>query len=434
MILSVAVIVTFTGSLAIAQEAANKQPIAVRAARLFDGTGAEPVSPGIVVVKDGKILAAGRDGDLSVPADARRIDLGDATLLPGLIDAHTHLVGRTLGDPAQETSIVRDYPSFGAILGVVNAQKTLAAGFTTVRNVGAHNFDDMALRKAIDEGIVPGPRMRNAGHGLSITGGHGDANGYRPGLLEGSVKTGLANGPDEVRAAVRNQIKYGADLIKVMATGGVLSEGDAVGETQYTFEELKAIVEEATKLGRKVAAHAHGTEGIKIATRAGVASIEHGSFLDDEGASLMAQHGTYMVPTLVAGERVEKAAKDGILKGLRAEKAHAAANGMRAAIRRAVQYRVPIALGTDAGVTPHGANAREFILLVEWGGMSPKDALVAGTLHGAKLLGWDDRIGSLAPSKWADIVAVAGDPTRDIHQMEKPTFVMKGGVVFKSEH
>jgi imidazolonepropionase-like amidohydrolase len=408
------------------------ETIAIRGARLFDGTGGAVVSPGVVVVRNDKIIVAGKVGALEIPQGAREIDLGDVTLLPGLIDAHTHIIGRMLGDPAQEMAAVRDPESFGAILGVVNARETLMAGVTTIRNLGAHNFDDMALRKAINDGHIPGPRIRAAGHGLSITSGHGDANGYRPGVLEGSIKTGIANGPDECRAAVRYQIKYGADVIKVMATGGVLSEGDAVGETQYTQEEMRAIVDEATKLGRKVAAHAHGAEGIKIASAAGVASIEHGSFLDEEGASLMARNGTYLVPTLVAGERVEKAAKDGVLKGLRAEKAHAAAEAMRTAIRRAVAHNVPIAVGTDSGVTPHGANAREFQLLVEWGGIDPKDAIVAGTRNGARLLGWDDRIGTLEHGKLADVIAVEGDPTKDIKALGKAVFVMKNGVIHKS--
>jgi imidazolonepropionase-like amidohydrolase len=244
---------------------------------------------------------------------------------------------------------------------------------------------------------------------------------------------GVANGPEEIRAAVRQQIKYGADVIKTCATGGVLSEGDAVGATQYSYEELKALVEEANKLDRKVAAHAHGTEGIKIATRAGVSSIEHGSFLDEEGARLMKDRGTFLVPTLMAGEAVERAAKNGVLKGLRAEKALAAGEHVRQAIKIAVANKLNIALGTDAGVIPHGTNAREFFLLVDWGGMSNMDAIVAGTMNGAKLLGWDTRLGSLTVGKWADIVAVSGDPLKDIHAMEKPVFVMKNGVVYRKD-
>src|SRR5471032_776235 len=214
-------------------------------------------------------------------------------------------------------------------------------GFTTVRNVGAPNFDDVSLRHAIEMGYVPGPRMRTAAHSIGITGGHCDENGYKPGLFDGDFKTGIADGPDQIRAAVRYQAKYGADVIKTCATGGVLSEGDAVGVPQYTYEEMKALVDESTKLERKVAAHAHGAEGIKIAVRAGVASIEHGSFLDEEGARMMAAKGTYLVPTMSAGEAAENAAKSGVLKGLRAEKALAAAAAMRNAVKIAVRDGVP---------------------------------------------------------------------------------------------
>ena len=406
--------------------------IVLRAARLINGTGQTPISSAIVVVTDDKITAVGPAGSVRVPSGARIIDLGEATLLPGFIDAHTHLIGRVLGDPEGETSAVRDYESFSAILSVSNARDTLMAGFTTVRNVGASGrFDDLALRKAINEGWIPGPRMQTAAHAIGITGGHCDTNGYRPGLLNRSIEDGIANGPDEIRAAVRYQVKYGADLIKTCATGGVLSEGDAVGATQYSYEELKAMVDEATKLERKVAAHAHGTEGIKFATRAGVASIEHGSFLDEEGARMMAQRGTFLVPTMMAGEAAERAAKTGVLKGLRAEKALAAAAAQRRAIKIAIANKVSIALGTDAGVIPHGTNAREFVLMVDLGGMSPMDSIVAGTLNCAKLLGWDKNLGSLTPGKWADIVAVPGDPLKDIHNMEKAIFVMKNGVIYK---
>lgn len=410
----------------------GKGLVVLRAARLIDGMGTAPILNAVVIVTDEKITAVGTASDVRLPRGARIIDLGDVTLLPGFVDAHTHIIGRVLGDPDIETAAVRDYEAFGAILSVGNARDTLMAGFTTVRNVGASGrFDDMALRKAINEGWVPGPRMQAAGHSLGITGGHCDSNGYRPGLMDRSIEDGIANSPDEIRAAVRFQVKYGADVIKTCATGGVLSEGDAVGTTQYNYEEMKAMVDEATKLERKVAAHAHGTEGIKIATRAGVASIEHGSFMDEEGARLMAQRGTFLVPTMMAGEAVERAAKAGIVKGLRAEKALAAAAAMRNGIKIAVANKVPIALGTDAGVIPHGTNAREFVLMVEWGGMSPMESIVAGTLNGSKLLGWDKNLGSLTAGKWADIVAVSGDPLKDIHNMQKVVFVMKNGVIYK---
>ncbi len=422
-----------TATIAHAQEAKGSGTVALRAARVIDGTGAAPILNGVVVITDDKIVAVGKQGSVNVPAAARIIDLGDATILPGFIDAHTHIVGRELNDPLSPDAAVRDYEAVGAIIGVANAQKTLLGGFTTIRNVGASNFDDMALRKVIGEGGVIGPRMQNAGHAIGITGGHCDENGFKPGLMDGNPQTGVADGPDQIRAAVRYQAKYGADVIKTCATGGVLSDGDAVGVPQYTYEEMKALVDEATKLERKVAAHAHGAEGIKIAVRAGVASIEHGSFLDEEGAKMMVQRGTYLVPTLSAGEAVEKAAKSGVLKGLRAEKGLAAAAAMRNGVKIAVRNGVPIALGTDAGVGPHGANGHEFSLMVEWAGMTPMQAIVAGTMNGAKLLGWDNRIGSLAAGKLADIVAVPGDPLRDIHVMEKASFVMKNGFVYKSQ-
>jgi imidazolonepropionase-like amidohydrolase len=410
----------------------GKGTVVLKAARLIDGTGAAPVTNAVVVVTDNMITAVGTAGSVSVPPDAKTIDLGDVTLMPGFIDAHTHLVGRVLGDPAGDNAPVRDFESFAAILSVQNARATLLAGFTSVRNVGASGkFDDMALRKAIDEGWTPGPRIMTAGHALGIRGGHCDENGFKPGLFDPGIEEGIADGPDQIRAAVRYQVKYGADVIKTCATGGVLSEGDAVGATQYSFEELKALVEEANKLERKVAAHAHGTEGIKLAVRAGVSSIEHGSFLDEEGARMMKERGTFLVPTLSASEGVERAAKSGVLKGLRAEKALAAAAAMRHAIRIAVANKVQIALGTDAGVVPHGTNAHEFVLMVQWGGMSNMDAIVAGTLNAARLLGWDKKLGSLSTGKWADIVAVAGDPAKDIESIQKVVFVMKNGVVYR---
>lgn len=412
----------------------GKGVVVLKAARLVDGTGAAPITNAVLIVNDNKITAVGDARSVQVPAGAKVIDLGDVTLLPGFIDAHTHLVGRVLGDPEGDMSEVKDYESFGAILGVLHARDTLLAGFTSVRNVGASGrFDDMALRKAINEGWTIGPRMETAGHAIGITGGHCDENGFRPGVAEQSPLTGVADGPEQIRQAVRLQIKYGADVIKTCATGGVLSEGDAVGATQYSFEELKALVDEARKLDRKVAAHAHGTEGIKLAVRAGVSSIEHGSFLDEEGAAMMGQRGTFLVPTLSAAEAVERAAKTGVLKGLRAEKALAAAAAARHATKIAIAKGVQIALGTDAGVIPHGNNAREFFLMVDWGGMTNMQAIQAGTLNGAKLLGWDKNLGSLTVGKWADIVAVSGDPLKDIHAMERPVFVMKGGVIYRRD-
>jgi imidazolonepropionase-like amidohydrolase len=409
----------------------GKGTVVLKAARLIDGTGAPVINNAVVVITDNEIEGVGAAGSVRVPANARVIDLGDVTLMPGFIDAHTHLIGRTLGDPAGDNALVRDFQSFGAIISVQNARATLMAGFTTVRNVGADQFDDLALRKAIDEGWTQGPRMITAGHSIGIRGGHCDENAFRPGMFDPGIEEGIADGPDQVRAAVRYQIKYGATVIKTCATGGVLSEGTAVGATQYTFEELKTMVDEANKLERKVAAHAHGTEGIKIAVRAGVSSIEHGSFMDEEGARLMRERGTYYVATLSAAESVERAAKTGVLKGLRAEKALAAAAAVRKAIKLAVANKVQMAMGSDSGVVPHGTNGREFVLLVQWGGMSNMDAIVAGTSSNAKLIGWEKNVGSLTRGKWADIVAVSGDPLRDIENIQKVVFVMKNGIVYK---
>jgi imidazolonepropionase-like amidohydrolase len=407
--------------------------VVLHAARVIDGTGAAPIENGVVVVTDDRIVAVGRRGAVAEPAGARVVELGDATLLPGFIDAHVHIIGRSLGQPGAAEAAVHDFPGFSAIVGAENARRTLMAGFTSVRVLGSENFEDVALRKAIDEGWTVGPRMQVAGHAIGITGGHCDENGYRPGLMDGTPENGVADGVEQVRAAVRYQTKYGADVIKTCATGGVLSEGDAVGVAQYTLEELTALVDEAHRQERPVAAHAHGAEGIKIAVRAGVNSIEHGSFLDEEGARMMAQRGTFLVPTLSAGEAAMHAADTGVLTGLRAEKARAAGTAMRTAIRRALAAGVPIALGTDAGVGPHGANGHEFTLMHEWGGMTPMQVIVAGTSSAAKLLGWQARVGTLAAGRLADVVAVSGDPLQDVRRLEAPgvVFVMKNGVVEK---
>jgi imidazolonepropionase-like amidohydrolase len=408
--------------------------VVLRAARVIDGTGSAPIANGVVVVTDDRIVAVGTESSVRIPAGARRIDLGDATLLPGFIDLHVHLIGRALEDKGAAEQATRDYPGTAAIIGAEHARRTLLAGFTSVRNVGAAGFEDIGLRKAIEDGYVPGPRIQAVGHSLGITGGHCDENNYRPGLFDGSPASGIANGVDEVRAAVRYQVKYGADAIKTCATAGVLSAGSApVGVLQYTYEELKAMVDEATKIGVKVAAHAHGTEGIKVAARAGIASIEHGSFLDAEGARIMAEHGTVLVPTLMAGEAVLRAADAGQMPPYIAEKARAAATAMKNAPGIARAGGARIALGTDAGVGKHGENGHEFTLMVQWGGLTPMEAIVAGTSSAAAVLGWSERLGTLAAGKLADIVAVRGDPLRDVTTLERAVFVMKNGVVFKGE-
>lgn len=406
--------------------------VVLRAARVIDGTGAAPIANGEVVVTDDRIVAVRRQGATAPPAGARVVDLGDATLLPGFIDAHVHIIGRALGQPGADEASVHDFPGFAAILGAENARRTLLSGFTSIRVLGSPDFMDVALRKAIDEGWTIGPRMQVAGHSIGITGGHCDENGYRPGLMDGSPRTGQADGVEQVRAAVRYQTKYGADVIKTCATGGVLSEGDAVGVQQLTIEELTALVDEARRQERHVAAHAHGAEGIKVAVRAGVTSIEHGSFLDEEGARMMAQRGTWLVPTLSAGETVVAAADRGVLTGHRAEKARQAGAAMRHAIRIAVAAGVPIALGTDAGVGAHGTNGHEFTLMAEWGGMTPMQVIVAGTSNAAKLLGWQDRVGTLSAGRMADVVAVRGDPLTNVRTLENGVvFVMKNGIIHR---
>lgn len=425
------VLVTLAGAAAAPAAAPDSRPIVIRAGTLIDGTGSVPVKNVLIVVEKGRITAVGKN--VEIPADHRLIDLSGQTVLPGFIDAHVHLVGRHIGEGEDwENSAVRDLPQEGAIRGVRNARLTLEAGFTTVRNVGADHYSDIALRNMIDEGVVPGPRMLAAGHSLGITGGHCDNNAYIPGILDPGEGQGIADGPWEIVKEVRLQVKRGADVIKFCATGGVLSEGDAVGIQQYTAEEMRALVEEAHLTGRRVAAHAHGNAGIKVAVKAGVDSIEHGSELDREAISLFRRHGTYLVPTLMAQEAVERQAKEGIITGLRAEKATYIAPRARKSFRLAVDGGVKIALGSDAGVFAHGTQGREFVLMVE-NGMGPMQAIVAGTRSAADLLGLLAEIGTVETGKVADLVAVAGDPLRDISLVTHPVFVMHDGTVYRQE-
>lgn len=409
------------------------QSVAVRAGRLIDGTGATPQRNVVILIEGDRITAVGPD--VGIPAGAKLVDLSSMTVLPGFIDAHVHMTGHVLGEPGWDDEIVRESGADQALRGALHARQTLDAGFTTVRNVGASWFADVALRDAINRGDVRGPRMLVAGHALGITGGHCDGtNGFVPRVFgdEPRGDFGAADGPEAMRDAIRNQVKHGADVIKICATGGVLSEGDSAGVQQMMPDELEAAVAAAHMLERRVAAHAHGTAGIKAAVRAGVTSIEHGSILDDEAIALMKQHGTYLVPTLLAGEAVEQMARSGALKGERADKALAVAPLMRRSIRKAVAAGLKIALGTDAGVMPHGRNGHEFTLMVQWGGMTPMQAIVAGTSAGADLLGWGAHVGTVAPGRYADLVGVVGDPLADITTLEHVAFVMKGGVVVKS--
>ena len=345
------------------------------------------------------------------------------TLLPGLMDMHTHLCYDLEGDWVNRA--VREGAADAALRGSRNAMITLLAGFTTVRDVGAGGFADISLMRAIDNGIVAGPRMFPAGHSLGITGGHCDATGYAPGILEQGPEQGIADGVAEVLRATRYQIKHGAKVIKICATAGVLSFEGSVGAQQYSEEEMRVIVEEAARHGLKVAAHAHGTEGIIAAIRAGVASIEHGSMLDGEAISLMKARGTYLVPTSYLVDAINL---DNLPPPIRA-KAEYILPLARKSLSRAIQSGVKIAFGTDAAVYPHGDNAREFAVYVKQG-MSPIEAIRSATIHAADLLGVDDR-GVIAEGKLADIIGVAGNPLEDVTVLENVRFVMKGGKVYK---
>lgn len=422
------------GAYSQAQKPAEKTYV-LKAARLFDGQSDSVSKPGIVVVTGGKLVAVGSAA--KIPPGAEIIDLGDSTLLPGFIDAHTHLTFPYSDDYKQEQlNRLQKTVAERALDASVNARVTLMAGFTTVRDVGSSDYLDVGLRNAIRNGDVPGPRMLVTVQALGSTGGHCDFQaGFKEGVFghESGPLQGIINGPDQARYAVRLDHKYGADMIKVCASGGVLSPTDDVDTPQLTQEELNAIVDEAHALRRKTAAHAHGAEAAKRAIRAGIDSIEHGSFLDDEALDMMKQRGTYLVPTLMAVQGLQERFDRGVyLPPAIATKAHAAINASHQTFQRALAKGVKIGLGTDAAVYPHGRNAEEFHQMVELG-MKPIDALKAGTSSDAELLGLADKIGTLEPNKLADVVAVPGDPTQNIRQTEHVFFVMKEGVIYKNE-
>ncbi|QXD14421.1 amidohydrolase family protein [Rhodocaloribacter litoris] len=396
------------------------QPAALRAARMLDVETGRIVAPAVVVVEGARISAVNPP---ALPEGAAVLDLGDVTLLPGLIDMHTHLTGDLSGDWVHRP--VRETAADAALRGAKNARTTLLAGFTTVRDVGAPGFADVALMRAVERGDVAGPWIFPAGHALGITGGHCDVTGYAPGILEGGPEQGVADGPDEVLKAVRYQIKHGAKVIKTCATAGVLSHEGPVGAQQYSDEELRVMVEEAARHGLKVAAHAHGSEGILAAVRAGVASIEHGSMLTDEIIAEMKARGTYLVPTTYLADAIDL---DALPPHIRA-KAEYVLPLARESLRRAIAAGVRIAFGTDAAVYPHGDNAKEFAVLVALG-MTPLAAIQAATIHAADLLGVDDR-GRIAPGLLADLIAVPGNPLDDVRVLEDVRFVMRGGQVFK---
>jgi imidazolonepropionase-like amidohydrolase len=393
---------------------------ALRAARMLDVESGRMLADVTLLVEGERILAV---NPVAIPDGAAVIELGDRTLLPGLIDCHTHLCSDIAGEWVHRE--VTETAADAALRGVKNARLTLHGGFTTVRDVGAGGFADVSLAKAIDAGLVEGPRVIPAGHAIGITGGHADTTGYAPGIRERGIEEGIADGVDEVVAAVRYQIKHGAKVIKTCATAGVLSFEGPVGAQQYSDAELRALVEEAHRHGVKVAAHAHGLEGIKAAVRAGVDSIEHGSELDDETFALMKEHGTFLVPTTHLADAIDLAA---LPPPLRAKAEHILPRA-KASLRRAIAAGVRIANGSDAAVYPHGDNAAELVALVERG-MTPLQALRAATLEACALIGVDDR-GTLAPGKLADVIAVPGDPLADVGVLRRVDFVMKGGAVAK---
>ncbi len=422
----VAALSLFPASVQGQERADTARSVAIRAARLIDGRGGTPLRDPVVLVRGERIVAVG--SNLSIPKGSTVIELSGATLLPGLIDCHTHITG---GDPDEYyQSIFRRSPIDYAVDAHVYARRTLEAGFTTVRDVGAGEFIDVALRNAINEGRVVGPRMQVATLAVGATGGHADLTGFSPYLKFGQFSS-VADGEAEIRKLVRFEVKNGADLIKMMATAGVLSEEESVGAPQYTQEEMNAVVSEAALWGKKVAAHAHGSDGIKRAVRAGVASIEHGSILDEEAIRLMKERGTYLVSTIFLVEYVrDEYGRLGYPAKI-LDKLEQVGQASRESFQRAVKGGVKVAYGTDAGVFPHGWNARQFPVMVKYG-MTPMQAIQSGTAHAAALLGWQDRVGTVAPGLYADIIAVPGDPLRDIKQIEQVAFVMKGGVVYRN--
>ena len=405
----------------------SAETLVVTADRMFDAETGKVSGPVRVVVVDGLIAAV---NPASVPADADVVALGDRTLMPGLLDMHTHLTGDYFSGDHWVTMPVYETAADWAVLGTRFARDTLLAGFTTVRDVGSlPGFPDVALMKAVNRGTVPGPDIWPAGHYISITGGHCDITGFAPGIHELGPKQGIADGVDEVIKAVRYQAKHGVKVIKVCATGGVFSFSNnaPVGAQQYSQEELDVIVREASKLGLKVVAHAHGTEGINAAVTAGVASIDHGSVLSDESVRLMKKHGTYLVPQaylidipLPPDTPPATVAKNDYLNPL-----------ANASIRKAYKAGVKMALGTDAGVYRHGDNGREFAALVARD-LPEEHVLKMATIYAADLLGVDDR-GVIAEGKRADLIAVPGNPLEDISVMEDVRFVMKTGVIYKEE-
>jgi imidazolonepropionase-like amidohydrolase len=399
----------------------------LRAGKLLDVKTGKIEIDQVIVIEGDKILSVAPAFSVKTTASDRTIDLHGATVLPGLIDAHTHLTfNPQFGYETLAISVPRE-----ALIGAHNARVTLEAGITTVRNVGASGYADVALRDAINAGDVPGPRMLVSGPALSITGGHCD-NDLLPYEYHATAD-GVADGVEQVQHKVREIIKYGADLIKVCATGGVLSKGDDPNASQYTLEEMKAIVADAHRLGRKVAAHAHGAQGVIWASEAGVDSVEHGHLMNDAAIATLKKNGTYLVPTLYLLDWHREHAEEAHLPDYAKKKMDLVAQTAKANAKKAFELGVKIGMGTDAAVYPHGLNAHEIAVYVSLG-MSPLQAIQTATINDADLLGWSDKVGTLEPGKWADIVAVDGDPLQDVTTLQHVKFVMKGGEVVKNDY
>ena len=434
------VFVVFAAALSLAQPSQPEPPkpapkiVYIKAGRLFDSTGEALRQNMMIVVQDDRIQSVAAAASVSIPAGATVIDLSKATVLPGLIDCHTHLGARA--DRYDEIYRFKDTPFQSAFAAVLDARTTLQAGFTTVRDVGSEPFLAVDLRNSINEGFIPGPRVVASGPGISITGGHGDLNNFSPqtrvSMFPEERDFGIADGPDQVRHVVRAQVKYGVDVIKILATGGVLSKGDSPGAPQFTPEELKIAADEAHMAGRKIAAHAHGTQGIKNAILAGIDSIEHASLIDDEGIRLARERGVYLVMDIYNDDYLlGKAIEFGLPKE-NVEKEKLIGRLQRENFEKAVKGGARMAFGTDAGVYPHGDNAKQFFYMVKFG-LTPVQAIRAATWNAADLIGRLKDVGTIEARKYADIIAVHGDPLQDVKVLEDVGFVMKGGVVYKDK-
>jgi imidazolonepropionase-like amidohydrolase len=402
----------------------------IKAGRLFDSVSDTYRNNVVIVVEGERIKSVG--GSVQIPAGATVVDLSRDTVLPGLIDCHTHI--SSSGDRYDEIWTFKDTPFRGAFEAVKNARKTLDAGFTTIRNVGSDPFLAVDLKKYIEDGRTPGPRIVASGPAIGITGGHGDINNFSPTvsvmMYPQEKDFAIADGIDQIRHTIRAQVKYGVDVIKIMSTGGVLSKGDSPGAPQYTLEEVKAAVDEAHMAGRKVASHAHGAVGIKNAIIAGVDSVEHASLVDDEGIRLAKEHGTYFVMDIYNDDYILGKAIEFGLPQENVDKERMVGRTQRENFEKAFKAGVKMAFGTDAGVYPHGDNAKQFFYMVKYG-MSPAQAIKAATINAADLIGRTKDVGTIEAGKYADIVAVTGDPLQDVRALETMDFVMKGGTVYK---